>query len=127
MNKKVLETFLYNSYSEMTKTHRLNFLKKWGLPPDTSLSLEDISTLSNIPTEALQMVYNRGIGAWKTNIESVRLKKDFSKNPDTKKYPRSSRLSKEQWAMGRVMAFVDKSKKVFYDADKDIAEYFGLL
>lgn len=125
MNKKVFETFLYNSYSEMTKTHRLNFLKKWGLPPDTSLSLEDISTLSNIPIEALQMVYNRGVGAWKTNIESVRLKKDFSKNPDLKTYPRSSRLGKENWAFARVFSFIDKGK-TYKTADKDIAEHFGV-
>ena len=111
----------------MSKTHRLNVLKKLGLPETASLSLEDLSMMSNAPIEALQMVYNRGIGAWKNNIESVRLKKDFSKNPDTKRYPRSARLSKEMWAMGRVYAFLDKSKKVFYDADKDIAEYFGLL
>lgn len=111
----------------MTKTHRLNVLKKLSLPETASLSLEDLSMMTGTPIEALQMVYNRGIGAWKTNIESVRLKKDFSKNPDTKAYPRSSRLPKEQWALSRVYAFLDKSKKVFYDADKDIAEYFGLL
>lgn len=109
----------------MTKTHRLNFLKKWGLPPTTSLSLEDISTLTNIPIEALQMVFNRGVGAWKTNIESVRLKKDFSKNPDTKAYPRSSRLSKENWAFARVYSFIDKGK-TYHTADKDIAEHFGV-
>ena len=109
----------------MAKTHRLNFLRKWGLPEDTSLSLEDISTLTNIPIEALQMVFNRGVGAWKTNIESVRLKKDYSKNPDTTKYPRSSRLGKENWAFARVFSFIDKGK-TYHTADKDIAEHFNV-
>lgn len=76
------------------KTHKRNFLKTHGLPEDTSLSLEDISALSGVPTAALQIVYNRGVGAWKTNIESVRLKKDFSKNPNTEAYPRGARLGK---------------------------------
>ena len=61
----------------------------------------------------------RGIGAWKTNISSVRLKKDFSKNPNVKKYPRSARLTKEQWAFARIYSFVmgGKTQKT---ADKDL-------
>ena len=46
------------------KTHKRNFLKKHGLPEDTSLSIEDISALSGVPSDALQQVYNRGVGAW---------------------------------------------------------------
>ncbi len=71
------------------------------------------------------MVFNRGVGAWKTNIESVRLKKDYSKNPDTTKYPRSSRLGKENWAFARVYSFIDKGK-TYHTADKDIAEHFNV-
>ena len=108
-------------------TNRTRFLKFFNLPKDTSLSLEEVAELSQIPVEPLQEVYNRGVGAWKTNIASVRLQKDFSKNPNTAKYPRSARLSKEQWAFGRVFAFVMGTKKVFYGADKDIAKKYGLL
>lgn len=108
-------------------TNRTKFLNIFGLPKDTSLSLEDIAELSQIPLDALQEVYNRGIGAWKTNIASVRLKKDFSKNPDTSKFPRSARLSKEQWGFGRVFAFALGTKKVFYGADKDIAKKYNLI
>lgn len=107
------------------KTHRLSFFKKFGIPEDTQLSLTDIATLSGVPYDALLMVYNRGRGAWKTNIGSVRLKKDFSKNPDTKKYPRSSRLGAEQWGYARVYSFVDKGK-TYHTADKDIAEHYGV-
>lgn len=76
--------------------------------------------------EALLAVYRRGIGAWKTNIASVRLKKDYSKNPDTSKYPRSARLGREQWAHARVNAFLEKRPTVFYGADDDIRKKYSL-
>lgn len=107
-------------------THRQRFLSLMGLPKDTSLSLDEIAELANMPLEALQDVYNRGVGAWKTNIASVRLKKDFSKNPNTRAYPRSARLSKEQWGMGRVFAFVMGTKKVYSGSDRDVAEKYGM-
>ena len=80
-----------------------------------------------MPKSALQEVYNRGIGAWKTNIASVRLQKDFSKNPNTQKYPRSARLGKEMWAFARVYAFVMGTKKVYEGSDKDIAKKYNLM
>jgi hypothetical protein len=107
-------------------THRENFLKKHGLPADTSLSIGEISKLTDIPVNALREIFNRGIGAWKSSIESVRLKKDFSKNPDTSKYPRSARLGKEMWAMARIYSFIQKGK-TFKTADKDIATKYGLI
>jgi len=107
-------------------THKQQVLKKLGLPKDESLSIEELARMLKVPKEALQEVYNRGIGAWKTNIESVRLKKDFSKNPNTKKYPRSARLPKEAWAMSRVWAFINKSPGTFGKADSDIARKYSL-
>lgn len=86
------------------------FKKKHGIPVDTGLSLTQIARLSGIPRAALQEVYNRGIGAYKTNPESVR--------PQVK--------SAEQWAFSRVYAFVMKRKRVFFGADKDIAEKYHL-
>ena len=100
-------------------THKQSLLKKLNLPKDESQSLSELAIPTKTPLEALQEVYNRGIGAWKTNISSVRLT-DFSKNPDTKKYPRSQRLTKEQWAFARVYSFLDKGK-TYKTADKDIA------
>jgi hypothetical protein len=104
-------------------TNKKKFLKLHGLPDDTSLSLSDIATLSGFPLDALQLVYNRGIGAWKTNPESIRLQFSFHKKASA---PRSRKLSKEQWAAARVYAFVMKTKKVFYGADNDIREHYGL-
>jgi hypothetical protein len=105
-------------------THRQSVLKALGLPKDASLSLKELAEHTDLPVEALQEVYNRGVGAWKTNPESVRLK-DFSKNPNLSKYPRSARLGKEQWGMARVYSFVDKGK-TFHTADKDIAKKFNI-
>jgi hypothetical protein len=105
-------------------THKHTFLRKHKLPLDTTLSLKEISALSGYPVAALQEVYSRGSGAWETNIASVRLKKDFSKNYDTSRYPRSARLGKEQWAMARVYSFVDKGR-TYYTADNDIAKKYA--
>jgi hypothetical protein len=105
-------------------THRESVLKVLGLPKDTTLSLEELAEHTDLPVEALQEVYNRGVGAWKTNPESVRLK-DFSKNYNLSKYPRSARLGKEQWGMARVYSFVDKGK-TFHTADADIARKYRI-
>ena len=86
------------------------FKKKHGIPTDESLSLSQIAKLSAFPLKALQEVYNRGIGAYKTNPESVR--------PQV--------TSKEQWAYARVYSFVMKRKSTFGGSDKDIAEKYKL-
>ena len=108
-------------------TNKERFFKLHKIDPSVSLSIDDIARISGFPKEALQESYNRGVGAWKTNIASVRLKKDFSKNPNMKRYPRSSRLTKEQWGMARAYAFVMMTPTVFKGADRDIAVKHGLL
>lgn len=92
-------------------THRESFLKKKGLP-DRSYSLKELSKFAGVPISTLQVVYNRGIGAYKTNPESVRMKGTFEKGVDA---PMSMKLSKEQWAMARVYSFLDGSTK--HDTD----------
>jgi len=84
-----------------------------------------LAVFTHTPLPALQEVYNRGIGAWKSNPQSVRLKKDFSKNPSLAKFPRSARLTKEQWAYARVFSFLDKGTD-YYTADHDIAVKYGI-
>jgi len=98
-------------------THRENVLKRFGLPLDTSLSLAEVSKLSKIPKRYLQQVYNRGIGAYKNNPTSVRMKGTFKKGVNA---PMSMKLSKEQWAMARVYSFVDKGT-TYHTTDADIA------
>jgi hypothetical protein len=99
------------------------FKRLHGLPVDGSLSLDEIARLAKMPRAALQEVYDRGIGAWKTNPESVRLQGSFKKDASA---PRSARLGKEQWAMARVYSFVMKRKTTFGGADKYIADKYGL-
>lgn len=97
-------------------TWKEKYNKKYNHPKDASHTLTSISKDTGISKKGLQQIYNKGIGAWKTNIGSVRLKKDFSKNPNTSKYPRKSRLGKEQWAMARVYSAVMGGKASKVDA-----------
>lgn len=89
------------------KTHRERFLQKHNLE-DKSYSIEELSEISGIDKDILQEVYNRGIGAYKTNPTSVRMKGSFKKNVEA---PMSQKLSKEQWAMARLYSFLDGNKK----------------
>ena len=106
------------------KTNRERFLIRHGLARNTSLSIEDISTLSRMPILALKKVYEKGLGAYYTNPQSVRVKGSFKKDPDA---PLSMKLSPQQWAMARIYAFVMKTPKVFYGADREIAKDYKLL
>jgi hypothetical protein len=101
-------------------TNRLQFFKKHGIDKNASLSIPEISKLSGVPVSILDDVYRRGIGAHRTNITSVRLITDFSKNKNPA-IPASARLSPQQWAMARVYSFVNKGK-TFYTADADLAK-----
>lgn len=105
-------------------TNRLKFLRKHNLPADTSLSLQEIASYSGMPVAALRKVYQKGLGAYATNPESVRVKGSFKKDPSA---PLSRKLSPQQWAYARVFAFVQKTAKVFYGADRHIAEEYKLL
>jgi hypothetical protein len=86
------------------------FKKKHNIPVSEGLSLAEISKLSGFPKKALQEVFNRGVGAFKTNPASVR--------PQVK--------SPEQWGTSRVYSFVMKRPSTFGGADKDIVEKFNL-
>ena len=70
-------------------------------------SVQELAGVSGVPLQILQEVYNRGIGAYNTNPESVRMKVTFKKGPA----PMSKKLSKEQWAMARVYSFLDGNPK----------------
>jgi len=107
-------------------TNREQFLKKMSIPPTKSLSLLEIGKLSGIPKKALEEVEQRGYGAYNSNLRSVRIIGTFEKNPNTTRYDASMRLSPQQWAMGRVYAFVNKSPSVYYGADNDIRIRYGL-
>lgn len=82
-------------------------MKKYSLE-DISYSLKELSEITKVPESILQEVYNRGVGAYKGNPQSVRLKGSFVKNV---KASMNYKLSKEQWAMARVYSFLDGNPK----------------
>lgn len=89
-------------------THRERVLRRLGLSLHEGYSVEELAEASDVPVDVLQEVYNRGIGAYKTNPESVRMKGTFKKGV---KAPMSQKLSKEQWAMSRIYSFLDGNPK----------------
>lgn len=88
-------------------TRRENVLKRYKLE-DKGYSLKELASITSVPEKILQEVYDRGIGAYKTQPKSVRLKGSFVKNVDA---PMKKKLSKEQWAMARVYSFIDGNPK----------------
>lgn len=106
-------------------THREAFFKRHGIPKTESLSIEQVSKLSNVPVAALKEVYSRGLGAAKSNPESIRVKGTFAKNPSLASVPRSGRLSAPQWAMARIYSFVNHGK-TYKTTDADIARKYNV-
>jgi len=97
-------------------TNKEEFNKRHKQAPSKSNSKTDISKLSGISVKILDEVYDRGVGAYKTNPESVRTKAG-KKNASA---PMSKKMSKEQWAMARVYSFVNKvegKRKLNHDTD----------
>lgn len=88
----------------MVATHKAQFNNRHGHDKDKSHSLAALSKISKLKLSVLKQVYNRGVGAYKTNPSSVR--------PQVK--------SPEQWAFARVYAFINKiesGKKLDHDTD----------
>lgn len=83
-------------------TNKEKYNRKYKYPKGTSHSMSDIAKKTGIKKSILQQVYNRGVGAWKGNPASVRLKSG-KKAPSA---PRSAKMGKEQWAMARIYSFV---------------------
>ena len=98
-------------------TNKQEWNKRHGFDKDKSHTRASIAKVSKIPIKTLDKVYRRGIGAYKTNPQSVRMKGSFKKNV---KAPMSQKLSKEHWAQGRLISFVNKiegRKKLNHDRD----------
>jgi len=89
----------------MPLTYKQKFNKKYGQPLNESNSLKEISDKTGYKLSGLQTIYNKGIGAYKTNPQSVR--------PNVK--------SADQWAYSRVYSSIDKTSKS-YKVDKSHLE-----
>jgi hypothetical protein len=92
-------------------TWKQKFNKKYGCSLDANHSLAEVARLSGYTKSGLQEIYDKGVGAWKSNPSSVRLKGNFKKDSDLKAHGRNQRLSKEQWAMARVYGAVMKNPR----------------
>jgi len=84
----------------MVLTYKEKFNKKYGFTPSSSHSIGDISKITNYKKSGLQTIFNKGVGAFKTNPASVR--------PSVK--------SPEQWAAARVYSAVMGGKAAKVDA-----------
>jgi len=96
----------------MTLTNKQKFNKKYGFPKDAPHSKKEISKLSGVSMSVLNKVYDRGLGARKSNPGSVRNLKGVKGGAGPK-------MSGPQWAMARIYSYVMKGK-TYYSADKDL-------
>jgi len=84
----------------MVVTYKNKFNLKYGFDKDEPHSLKDISKTTGYKLSGLQTIFDKGIGAYKTNPASVR--------PQVK--------SPEQWAYARVYSAVMGGKAATIDA-----------
>jgi len=88
-------------------THRERVLARLDIG-DKPHSLPVLARASGTPLSVLLQVFKRGIGAYNTNPQSVRMKGTFKKGVNA---PMSMKLSPQQWAMARVYSFLDHNPK----------------
>jgi len=56
----------------MVQTYKEKFNAKYGFSPDTPHSLSEIAKLTGYKRSGLQTIFNKGVGAYFTNPQSVR-------------------------------------------------------
>ena len=84
----------------MVVTYKIKFNARYGFPADTSHSVANISKLTGYKKSGLETIFDKGVGAFKTNPASVR--------PSVK--------SPEQWAYARIYSAVMGGKAARVDA-----------
>jgi len=84
----------------MVLTYKNRFNAKYGFPKDAPHSIGEIARLTGYKKSGLEVIFNKGVGAFKTNPASVR--------PTVK--------SPEQWAMARIYSAVMGGKAAKIDA-----------
>jgi len=84
----------------MVLTYKQKFNMKYGFPKDAPHSVAEISKITGYKLSGLRTIYDKGIGAFKTNPASVR--------PQVK--------SPEQWAIARIYSAIMGGKAARVDA-----------
>lgn len=101
----------------MVLTNKQKFNKKYGFKRDEPHSKAEISKLTGISKRILDQVYDRGLGARKSNPQSVRSLSGKKVGGKSLK----GKMSGPQWAMARVYSFA-VGGKTRQTADKDLWE-----
>ena len=81
----------------MTLTYKQKFNKKYGQPLNQSNSINDIAKKTGYKISGLRTIYRKGLGAYRTNPQSVR--------PNVK--------SARQWASARLYASINPTSKAY--------------
>ena len=93
------------------KTYKQRLNIKLGLDEDTEHTLKELKHITGIPIKILKEVKKRGKVAYNTNLRSVRLKEDYSKNDDLRK-GKSKRLSESN---GVKQGYMPSFIKVYFN------------
>jgi hypothetical protein len=86
----------------MVVTYKNKFNAKYGFPKDEAHSISDVAKITGYKKSGLETIFDKGVGAFKTNPGSVR--------PSVK--------SPEQWAMARIYSAVMGGKAARVDANQ---------
>lgn len=84
----------------MVLTYKQKFNKQYGFGKDQSHSISEISKITGYKKKGLETIFDKGVGAYYTNPQSVR----------------KSVTSPEQWAMARIYSAVMGGKAQKIDA-----------
>lgn len=99
-------------------TNKEKFNAKYGFPKDKGHSKAEISRLTGIPVSILNQVYDRGMGARRSNPQSVRRASDGKKVGGKSL---KGKMSAAAWGQARIYSFVMKGP-TWKTADKDLAD-----
>jgi hypothetical protein len=103
----------------MVLSNKNKFNLKYGQPKNQANSKADIVRLTGIPKRILDDVFDRAVGARKTNPQSVR-QASTGKKIGGKSL--KGKMSAEQWGYARIYSFVMKQPGTWGKSDKDLAD-----
>lgn len=100
-------------------SNKNKFNSKYGFPKDKGHSRAEISRLSGISIGILNQVFRRGVGARKSNPQSVR---SASTGKKVGGGSLRGKMTANQWGTARIYSFVMKAPGTWGKSDKDLAD-----